>query len=166
MAKKRKTDSEPVKAAEETQATAAAAKRAPSAPQQESSATEPRGSAASTKKTSSVPASAETKETARAPKKLSPEKKPSQSAAAPEDAAALPPSVLRASSPIETTQPGSGNGTQSAADTQDDSDEIARIAYSYWEERGRQHGSADEDWFRAVEEYRRRKAERIHAVVA
>ena len=29
------------------------------------------------------------------------------------------------------------------------SEEIARLAYSYWEARGRQGGSAEEDWFRA-----------------
>jgi len=28
-------------------------------------------------------------------------------------------------------------------------EEIARLAYSYWEERGRQGGSAAEDWQRA-----------------
>jgi hypothetical protein len=31
-------------------------------------------------------------------------------------------------------------------------EEIARLAYSHWEARGRQHGSADEDWFRAERE--------------
>lgn len=30
--------------------------------------------------------------------------------------------------------------------------EIARLAYSYWEARGRQHGSALEDWLRAERE--------------
>jgi hypothetical protein len=30
--------------------------------------------------------------------------------------------------------------------------EIARLAYSYWEARGRQGGSAVEDWFRAESE--------------
>jgi hypothetical protein len=31
-------------------------------------------------------------------------------------------------------------------------EEIARVAYSYWEARGRQGGSAAEDWFRAERE--------------
>jgi hypothetical protein len=35
--------------------------------------------------------------------------------------------------------------------------EIAALAHSYWEARGRQGGSAEEDWFRAVEEVRRRQ---------
>jgi hypothetical protein len=35
---------------------------------------------------------------------------------------------------------------------------IARLAYSYWETRGRPDGSPEEDWFRAEEELRRRKS--------
>ncbi len=31
-------------------------------------------------------------------------------------------------------------------------EEIARLAYSYWENRGCQGGSPEEDWFRAEEE--------------
>jgi hypothetical protein len=30
--------------------------------------------------------------------------------------------------------------------------EIARLAYSYWEARGREHGSELEDWLRAERE--------------
>jgi hypothetical protein len=33
-------------------------------------------------------------------------------------------------------------------------EEIARLAYAYWEERGRPLGSAEEDWFRAERELR------------
>jgi DUF2934 family protein len=35
---------------------------------------------------------------------------------------------------------------------------IARLAYSYWEARGRPDGSPEQDWFRAEEELRRRKS--------
>lgn len=28
-------------------------------------------------------------------------------------------------------------------------EEVAKLAYQFWEERGRPHGSSDEDWFRA-----------------
>ena len=35
-------------------------------------------------------------------------------------------------------------------------DEIARLAYSYWEERGCQGGSPEEDWLRAEQELRSR----------
>ena len=31
-------------------------------------------------------------------------------------------------------------------------EEIARLAYAYWEAGGRRHGSAEEDWFRAERE--------------
>ena len=33
---------------------------------------------------------------------------------------------------------------------------IAELAYSYWEQRGRSHGSALEDWLRAEREFRDR----------
>jgi len=35
-------------------------------------------------------------------------------------------------------------------------EEISRLAHSYWEERGRKGGSAEEDWFRAEAEIRSR----------
>ena len=38
-------------------------------------------------------------------------------------------------------------------------EEIARIAYSYWQARGGLHGSAEEDWYRAEREWRRRHTE-------
>jgi Protein of unknown function (DUF2934) len=39
-------------------------------------------------------------------------------------------------------------------------DKIARLAYSYWEARGRQGGSPEEDWLRAEAEIRGRSASR------
>jgi hypothetical protein len=35
--------------------------------------------------------------------------------------------------------------------------EIAKLAYTYWEARGRQHGLAIEDWLRAERELHARK---------
>jgi hypothetical protein len=35
-------------------------------------------------------------------------------------------------------------------------EDIARLAYAFWEERGGQGGSPDEDWFRAENELRSR----------
>jgi len=32
-------------------------------------------------------------------------------------------------------------------------EEIAKIAYGYWEARGYQHGSPEQDWLRAEQEY-------------
>jgi len=37
-------------------------------------------------------------------------------------------------------------------------EEIARLAYSYWEARGRNGGCPDEDWLRAEQELRNRRA--------
>ncbi len=38
-------------------------------------------------------------------------------------------------------------------------DKVAVLAYSYWEARGYQGGSAEEDWLRAEEELRKRHAQ-------
>ena len=38
-----------------------------------------------------------------------------------------------------------------------ESEQIALLAYSYWEERGRQGGSAEDDWLRAEREFRTRR---------
>jgi len=42
--------------------------------------------------------------------------------------------------------------------TENPHEAIARIAYSYWESRGYQDGTAIEDWVRAEHEYRQRLA--------
>ena len=39
-------------------------------------------------------------------------------------------------------------------------EQIAALAYSYWEARGYQGGSSEEDWFRAEKELRERQSER------
>lgn len=52
---------------------------------------------------------------------------------------------------IETSQGSERGGTPFAT-----REEIARLAYAYWEERGRPLGSAEEDWFRAERELRAR----------
>jgi len=33
-------------------------------------------------------------------------------------------------------------------------DEVAKLAHRYWAERGHQHGTHEEDWFRAEQELR------------
>jgi hypothetical protein len=38
-------------------------------------------------------------------------------------------------------------------------DEIARLAYLFWLDRGCQHGSAEEDWIRAEQQLRRQSFE-------
>jgi len=44
--------------------------------------------------------------------------------------------------------------TEPAVDDSPSHDEIAALAYSYWEARGHQGGSPEEDWFRAEQELR------------
>lgn len=44
--------------------------------------------------------------------------------------------------------------TPSLSTAVSDHEEIARLAYLYWEERGCQGGSAEDDWFRAEQQYR------------
>jgi hypothetical protein len=39
-------------------------------------------------------------------------------------------------------------------------EEIARLAYQYWLQRGRPTGTPEEDWFRAAEEIKQRQQER------
>jgi hypothetical protein len=43
----------------------------------------------------------------------------------------------------------------------DEETEIARLAYKLYKERGDQEGDADGDWFRAEEEVRRNRRERV-----
>ena len=47
----------------------------------------------------------------------------------------------------KSTRTNPGNGFQAPTD-----EEIARKAYTLWEDRGRPMGSPDEDWFRAKNE--------------
>jgi hypothetical protein len=37
-------------------------------------------------------------------------------------------------------------------------EEVAKLAYSYWEARGGQNGSPEDDWHRAVQEVRQRRS--------
>ena len=44
-----------------------------------------------------------------------------------------------------------------AAINAEDHSEIAKLAYQFYEERGRENGSAEEDWYRAEQEIRGRR---------
>lgn len=62
--------------------------------------------------------------------------------------------------PVELAAPAAGEPvTNGQGDNLSETDEIARLAYSYWEARGRQGGSPEEDWLRAQDEVRRRRAD-------
>ena len=58
-------------------------------------------------------------------------------------------SRLRRHSGLTEAGEASDAAMQSRAPTHE---EIARLAYWYWEQRGRRHGSAWEDWLRAESE--------------
>ena len=49
---------------------------------------------------------------------------------------------------------------EAAGEISDDREEIASLAYQYHQERGGQHGSHDEDWYRAEQVVRQRRAKR------
>ena len=75
----------------------------------------------------------------------------------------------RAATPQKTSRKGTaapavaaaveGNGSVPAiAEMISEQEEIARLAYFFWEDRGRTGGSPEDDWFRAEQEIRARKA--------
>ena len=49
---------------------------------------------------------------------------------------------------------GAGVGTVARGNLEIEPEEIARLAYSYWEERSSEEGSAEEDWLRAERQLR------------
>jgi hypothetical protein len=63
------------------------------------------------------------------------------SAAAAENSSSIPPAAITAT--IADTTPSNSLIT---------SDEISKLAYSYWEARGFQGGSPEEDWLRAEQD--------------
>jgi Protein of unknown function (DUF2934) len=75
-------------------------------------------------------------------------------AIAKENAAAPAPPAVRAAKP-KTPRVTASKHIKPAVHTQAENaaEVIEKIAYSYWESRGRQDGSALEDWVRAEREY-------------
>ena len=47
---------------------------------------------------------------------------------------------------------------EAASETTDDREKIAALAYQYYLERGGEHGSHEEDWYRAEQTVRSRRA--------
>lgn len=61
--------------------------------------------------------------------------------------------VVEAAAPAATASPGVIEATNTdSRNSSDPDEEIAALAYSYWEARGGAGGSASEDWFRAKQE--------------
>jgi hypothetical protein len=67
--------------------------------------------------------------------------------------------ILESSHSLEADPPADTAPGYETPGTVLDTDEIAKLAYSYWESRGYAGGSAQEDWFRAEDELRQRAAE-------
>ncbi len=63
--------------------------------------------------------------------------------------------VTRRKAATVEMQAAAGNGDGSSLVSRE---EIARLAYFYWEARGRQNGSPEEDWHRAEQELKSRAA--------
>lgn len=57
---------------------------------------------------------------------------------------------------VKLAEPGGGTGAAHHAALVPAREEIARLAYSYWESRGGEGGSPEEDWARAERELRSR----------
>jgi hypothetical protein len=57
--------------------------------------------------------------------------------------------------PRRATARASAAAPKTARVPEPDPAEIGRLAYSYWEQRGGQGGSAEEDWLRAEDQLRR-----------
>ena len=78
-------------------------------------------------------------------------------APAPRARAAKSPTTTRVTAPRVTAPKHSKAKAVAVAQNppqMDPGEAIAKIAYGYWEARGRQGGSALEDWVKAEEEYR------------
>jgi Protein of unknown function (DUF2934) len=57
--------------------------------------------------------------------------------------------VTRRKKKTPTTDAASGSNGSHSPTSAPEYEEIAKLAYQFWEERGRPEGSSNEDWFRA-----------------
>ncbi len=71
-------------------------------------------------------------------------------------ASAAAPARRKSAVPTRSTRPTSVevSGTPEVAPAASTSDAVARLAYTYWEARGYQGGSPEQDWLRAERELR------------
>ncbi|MBX5497155.1 MAG: DUF2934 domain-containing protein [Bryobacteraceae bacterium] len=151
MAKKRNAEKEPVVKSENAAAPAAAKMAAPA------KATRPAAAA-----THKAPAKRTAKSSARIADQTdanTPQSAPVAAAApapAPEPAPASPKGMQEASA-SETRESMTNLAAAVTFDLEAEREEIAKLAYSYWEMRGGVHGYALEDWLRAEAEIRARK---------
>ncbi len=64
--------------------------------------------------------------------------------------------TLQGYAAMNAVPPDSEIAREAASEKPVDQQEIARLAYQYWEERGREHGSHEDDWHKAEKKLRRR----------
>lgn len=62
--------------------------------------------------------------------------------------------AAKKSSNAVTADPVSTNGHAAAQGRHVPHEEVARLAHTYWQQRGHKHGHHEEDWFRAEQELR------------
>lgn len=65
--------------------------------------------------------------------------------------------VLQEDSTVAAAAPSGTGGRDTDPALEPDRDQIARLAYSYWEARGGEGGSPEDDWFRSERELRAAK---------
>ena len=53
-----------------------------------------------------------------------------------------------------TADPVAINGHNAAQERSASHDDVARLAHTYWQQRGHKHGHHEEDWYRAEQELR------------
>ncbi len=99
-----------------------------------------------------APARARRKHHETSPAISTPSSETTATPASQENAAAPPPEYAAAANDVPAGPP------VAAAEERSDSETVARLAYSYWEARGFQGGSAEEDWLRAERELRSRNS--------
>ena len=93
---------------------------------------------------------AETTKKAKAPAK--PRKSGTKATPAPADAQQVAaPNGSAAEKPVAKAQPRADSQPARVAH-----DEIARLAHQFWNDRGRQHGRHEDDWYRAEQALRKR----------
>lgn len=73
-----------------------------------------------------------------------------------------PASARTAAKPVQDPLAESQKHSEVASPIAPDSQEVARLAFSYWESRGCQGGSPEDDWYRAEEELQNHGAARTN----
>lgn len=91
------------------------------------------------------------------PKKKTTTKTPTKATATKAATAAKPrKTAAKKGTDVVTEIPVAVNGHLAAQERSVSHDEVARLAHTYWQQRGHRHGQHEEDWLRAEQELRRK----------